>query len=52
MLVNRCYQTLNSMDVNGKSPLDHAFQNKHTPIIDYEKHMTVTLYAEKNRNTE
>lgn len=52
MLVNRCYQSLNSIDVNQKTPLDYAFQNKHSPIIEFEKQMTVTLFSDLSKNPE
>ena len=52
MLVNRCHQSLNSVDVNKKTPLDYALQNKHTPIIEFEKQMTVTLYSDLSKTPE
>lgn len=52
MLVNRCYQAKNSVDVNQKTPLDYARENQHNIIIEHDKHMTITLFSEQNRNPE
>jgi serine/threonine protein kinase len=44
MIVSRHYNCKNSVDKNGKTPLDLADQNKHTIILDYDKKLVVTLY--------
>lgn len=40
------------MDKNGKTPLDLAYEKKHTIIIDQDKKYTITLYSEKKKNEE
>eukprot|EP00347_Sterkiella_histriomuscorum_P010575 403375751 len=52
MLVNRCYESMNSVDVNNKTPLHYAKDNQHNIIIEYDKKMTLTLFSEQNRTPE
>lgn len=39
-----------SLDKNSKTPLDLAFDNKHTIILDYEKKYSVTLFADEHKH--
>jgi hypothetical protein len=36
---------MTSVDMDKKTPLDYAHEGKHKVILDYDKKMTVTLYA-------
>ena len=45
MLVSRCYQAMNCIDLAKKNPLDYAKENKHNIIVEYDKRMTVTLFS-------
>jgi ankyrin repeat protein len=47
LIVGRCFQAKNCVDEAGKTPLDYAYEGKHSPIIDYDKKLTVTLYSAK-----
>ena len=50
MLVGRCYLAMTCVDKERKTPMDYAYEGKHQSIIDFDKKMTVTLYAHTSRN--
>ncbi len=39
-----------SIDKDGKTPLDLAFDNKHSIIVEQDKQYIITLYSEKSKN--
>ncbi len=52
MLVKQCYEAKNSIDNKGKTPLDLAYQNKHTIIMQYDKEYTITLFTDKKNGKD
>ena len=44
------HQCKMSVDKNGKTPLDIAYDNKHTIIVEQDRKFTVMLYSDKHKN--
>jgi ankyrin repeat protein len=49
LITEHGYECKNSIDDNGKTPMDLAYENKHTIIVDQDKKYTITLYSEKTK---
>ena len=47
ILVGACPAANNELDIDGKTPLDLAFQNKHDIIIEHDKNFTINLFNDK-----
>jgi len=50
LITDHGYQCKMSIDKDGKTPLDLAFDNKHSIIVEQDKQYIITLYSEKSKN--